>query len=437
VPIAVTPDQVLALAPDAASLKSARSLATPRPWSNLGRDERAVWGACQGSAKDPYLTQIDWQGPAFKCSCPSRKFPCKHGLALLLLLAEKPDQFTSVDPPSWVAEWINSRSQRAEARAAKENAPVDEEARAKRVEQRATRISQGLDDLELWLGDLVQQGLASAPGRGFDFWDGPAARLVDAQAPGAARRVRDLATFAASGEGWQNRMLDAIAQITLLIHAWRRLDVLPPATQADVRSGVGLTMGHDDVLQTEPVRDLWLVAGQRVMQEERIRIQRNWLTGAATGRSALVLDFSPGPGGFKNGLVPGAAIDADVCFYPGAAPLRALIKTVHSFARTPANLLGARSIAESFDDFGARAAANPWIETHPVSLRAVLPSPGAPSWWIADGSGAAIPSTPDFPLLAVSGGRPVDIFGEWNGHWCRPLMAVANGRFVPLQQALA
>jgi hypothetical protein len=437
VPIAVTPDQVLALAPDAASLKSARSLATPRPWSNLGRDERAVWGACQGSAKDPYLTQVDWQGPAFKCSCPSRKFPCKHGLALLLLLAEKPDQFTSADPPSWVAEWINSRSQRAEARAAKEAAPVDEEARAKRVEQRATRISQGLDDLELWLGDLVQQGLASAPGRGFDFWDAPAARLVDAQAPGAARRVRELASFAASGEGWQTRMLDAIAQITLLIHAWRRLDALPPATQADVRSAVGLTMGHDDVLQTEPVRDLWLVAGQRVMQEERIRVQRNWLTGAATGRAALVLDFSPGPGGFKNSLVPGAAIDAEVCFYPGAAPLRALIKAVHSFVRPPASLAGARSIAESFEDFGARAAANPWTETQPVSLRAVLPTPGATRWWIADSSGAAVPATPDFPLLAVSGGRPVDIFGEWNGHRCRPLMAVADGRFVPLQQALA
>ena len=40
-PISVQPDQVLALAPDASSLKAARSLAIPRPWSNLGRDDRA------------------------------------------------------------------------------------------------------------------------------------------------------------------------------------------------------------------------------------------------------------------------------------------------------------------------------------------------------------------------------------------------------------
>jgi uncharacterized Zn finger protein len=25
---------------------------------------------------------VDLSGPAFRCTCPSRKFPCKHGLAL-------------------------------------------------------------------------------------------------------------------------------------------------------------------------------------------------------------------------------------------------------------------------------------------------------------------------------------------------------------------
>src|SRR5215469_13062520 len=110
-PISITPEQAASLAPDAPSLKAARSLATPRPWSTLGRDDRSFWGACQGSAKDPYLTQVDWQGPAFKCTCPSRKFPCKHGLALLLLLAEQPARFEQSAAPEWVASWIQSRSQ--------------------------------------------------------------------------------------------------------------------------------------------------------------------------------------------------------------------------------------------------------------------------------------------------------------------------------------
>ncbi len=34
--------------------------------------EAAVCGLCQGSGKNPYQTQIDLIGPAFRCSCPSR-----------------------------------------------------------------------------------------------------------------------------------------------------------------------------------------------------------------------------------------------------------------------------------------------------------------------------------------------------------------------------
>jgi hypothetical protein len=435
--ISVTPEQVMGLAPDPASLKAARSLAVPRVWSGVGRDERAIWGACQGSAKDPYLTQVDWQGPAFKCSCPSRKFPCKHGLGLLLLLAEQPGLFRESEAPEWVSAWLKSRAQRTETKIAKEAGPVDEEARAKRVEQRAARVSQGLEELELWLRDLVQQGLATAPARGFEFWDGAAARLVDAQAPGVARRVREMASIAVSGEGWQARMIDAIAQITLLVHAWRRVDSLPAETQADVRAAIAPSIAHEDVLAGEAVQDLWLVAGLRIYQEERVRVQRSWLLGAMTGRAALILDFAVGGAGFKNTLVAGTTVDAEICFFPGAAPLRGLIKMVHGGTKAPPAVPGARSIAESFEEWSERAAANPWTEVHPARLSGVVPIPGGAWWSLADAQGAAIPMRPDFELLALSAGRPVDVFGEWNGHRLLPLMAGARGRFVPLGMAIA
>lgn len=79
--------QILAHAPDAASAKVNSQLTAPHHWSNLGPSQIALWGECQGSGKNPYRTQIDLNGPAFKCSCPSRKFPCKHGLGLYLLRA--------------------------------------------------------------------------------------------------------------------------------------------------------------------------------------------------------------------------------------------------------------------------------------------------------------------------------------------------------------
>ena len=81
--------QVLALAPDEASIKAARGLARPAKWLTLGHDEQALWGECKGSAL--YQISVESGEPAFKCTCPSRKVPCKHVLALLLLAADEPD----------------------------------------------------------------------------------------------------------------------------------------------------------------------------------------------------------------------------------------------------------------------------------------------------------------------------------------------------------
>src|SRR5262245_55541108 len=86
-----TVDQILALAPDSQSAKAGNQLATLRKWDRLGRNQQSIWGECQGSGEKPYQTRIDLSEPAFQCSCPSRKFPCKHALGLWLLAAQQPD----------------------------------------------------------------------------------------------------------------------------------------------------------------------------------------------------------------------------------------------------------------------------------------------------------------------------------------------------------
>src|SRR5439155_11527229 len=108
-----TPENILAMAPDAGSARAGRELSTPRPWSNLGADDRALWGECKGSGKTPYQTQVDRGGPAFQCSCPSRKLPCKHALALFLLWAGAPGDFPTGTPPARVSEWLERRDRRA------------------------------------------------------------------------------------------------------------------------------------------------------------------------------------------------------------------------------------------------------------------------------------------------------------------------------------
>src|SRR5690349_1526069 len=109
-----TRDRVLALAPDASSAKAGQDLANPRKWVTLAGDgSLAIWGECQGSGAKPYQVQVDLSEPAFKCSCPSRKFPCKHGLGLLLMFATGPELLKFADRPAWVNEWFASRAAKA------------------------------------------------------------------------------------------------------------------------------------------------------------------------------------------------------------------------------------------------------------------------------------------------------------------------------------
>ena len=109
----LTSESVLALAPDASSVKAAQALLKPGQWPTLGFNENAVWGECKGSGSKPYQVEADLSGPVFKCTCPSRKFPCKHSLALLLLRVQQEAAFTQGEAPDWVKEWLDAREKRA------------------------------------------------------------------------------------------------------------------------------------------------------------------------------------------------------------------------------------------------------------------------------------------------------------------------------------
>lgn len=136
-------DQIIKLAPDAASVKAGKGLASAAKWVLRGASDRALWGHCQGSGKNPYQTQVDLQNIAFKCSCPSHKFPCKHSLGLLFLYTSQPDLFTTGEEPDWVKEWLEKRAGKAAEKKEKADKPVDVEAQAKRLEARHKKVLNG------------------------------------------------------------------------------------------------------------------------------------------------------------------------------------------------------------------------------------------------------------------------------------------------------
>ncbi|MFF1959686.1 SWIM zinc finger family protein [Streptomyces sp. NPDC058220] len=431
-----TTEQVLALAPDDASRRAGNKLSAAGPWSEAGSSGAgAVWGLCKGSGSKPYQTIVDITGPAYRCSCPSRKFPCKHALGLLLLWAadekavgEKPEA------PGWAGDWLEERRKKSAGTA--EGAPgeggagkpADPAAARRRAERRAVRITAGASELEQRLTDLLRGGLAAAEQSGYGLWEETAARMVDAQAPGLAGRVRELGAIPGSGPGWPVRLLEESALLHLLTTGWLGLDRLPEPLAATVRTRVGLPSPAGGA----PVRDHWLVLAQDDSSDGKLITRRIRLYGRDSGRSALVLSFGAAGRSPQLGLPVGLMIEAEVTPHAGAGQLRA---DWGSQFGAPAPIQGpppGGSTAAAVEAYGRALRDDPWLESWPATLSDVIPVPEmGGGWQLADADGgSALPVAPAalsrpglWKLVALSGGGPVTVFGECGHRGFHPLAA--------------
>ncbi len=424
-------DQVLALAPDSDSAKNAKKLGNTK-----------LWGECQGSGKDPYQVRVDLSTLTMTCSCPSRKAPCKHALGLLLVAVGTPSAVPTSEPPEWVASWLAKRaaiSKRKETAAQKTavNEPPSAEQK-KRADKRQAQVTKGLDRLDLWLNDLVRNGLASVEAQPAKFWEDQSAQMVDAQAPGIATRLKSIAGIPNSSPDWPEKLLAQLGRLALLTHAFRRSGKLEAALQEDIRLLVGWRIEQEEVYaRGEKMADDWLILGQRLNDEEKVREQRTWMLGIQTGRPALVLQFAFGQTPFKEVFPLGTHQRADLAFYPSASPLRALLEARHGeiFPLTE-HLPGVDTIETFLASVAAVLARQPWQDRFLCVLQdatSICDNHGA-RWYIRDSTGAGLllEKGEHWRLLAVSGGMPVDFAGEWNGETLSPLGVLVDSKYYVL-----
>ncbi|MBD0423105.1 SWIM zinc finger family protein [Streptomyces sp. TRM S81-3] len=429
-------DQVLALAPDAASRKAGSKLGAAGPWSEAGSsDEGTVWGLCKGSGSKPYQTIVDIadvSGPAYKCSCPSRKFPCKHALGLLLLWAGGEGAVPTAQAPDWAEQWISGRRRRAEEKSAADSpgsgpGAGDPDAARRRAERRAERITAGATELEQRLTDLLRGGLAGVEQAGYGMWEETAARMVDAQASGLAARVRELGAIPASGPGWPVRLLEECALLHLLGQGWLGRDRLPDDLAATVRARVGLPVSPDG----PPVRDNWLVLAQYDTADTRLTTRRIWLHGVESNRTALLLSYGAAGRAPELALPVGLTLEAEVSAYPGGGRQRASLGKQFAPPAPTAIRPPGVSTTRAAARYGEALRDDPWLESVPVTLERVVPVPDGDSWQLADADeDTALPLTPAthhrpglWRLVALSGGEPVKVFGECGHRGFTPLAA--------------
>ena len=330
-------------------------------------------------------------------------------------------------PPARVSS-VAERWDRERVLAREPAGPKDPRAAARRAQQRETRVASGLAELDRWLCDQARQGLAASQQAGYGHWDDIAARMVDAQAPGLAERLRALASVPHSGAGWDGRLLEEYALLHLLAVAYRRRDELPPPLRETIRSRIGFNLRQADVLADgPPVRDHWQVLARRDLEQDRIRARRTWLRGRETGRDALLLSFAATGQPLDDSLTVGTDADADLVFYPGAVPLRAVVLARHD--DSDGGPPDGGPVAGLLAGYAAALAADPWLDSWPTVLE-VTPT-RAPAPAVRDTDGDALPLHPGagdcWPLFALSGGRPVTLAGEWTPRGLWPLTAWDEG----------
>lgn len=159
------------LAPNAEALKKGKELVQKGKYHDLhiDVDRTLIWGACAGSGKQPYYCSVDFFNPSIpvaRCNCPSRQFPCKHGLGIMLAYHDG-HTFTIAPIPKDILSKREKITQKAEQKEkVKENSDVAEP-KVKKAPKAATiikKIQQQLSGIELahkLLSQIIVNGIGT------------------------------------------------------------------------------------------------------------------------------------------------------------------------------------------------------------------------------------------------------------------------------------
>ncbi len=202
----LTEQSVAEMAPNDAALVAGRGLVKKGALHKLARndDGTLVFGLCKGSGKQPYEVSMDLatggDRPTCRCTCPSRQFPCKHQIALMLAFCANGAAFPVQEPPAALLEKRAKLVEKAEkkATAPAEAAPrkVDKAAAAKKAKEQ----SDALDTLETFMVDLVGAGLGGLTAKSIKAIDTQAKRMADADMRKASATLQHLSALVSADD---------------------------------------------------------------------------------------------------------------------------------------------------------------------------------------------------------------------------------------------
>lgn len=203
----ITEQLINSLAPNAAAVNNGKKISKSGGFVKLAHseDDTFYMGECKGSGKSNYITSadfIDEASPVFRCSCPSRQFPCKHSLALLFEMSEG-KSFEVCEIPQDIADKRAKKEAKA-AKAAEKAADAGDGAEEKKSTKKSSaagkaartkKIKKQLEGLKLagdMLNNLLKAGLGTMGGNSVNMYKDLAKQLGDYYLSGPQLYVRKL-----------------------------------------------------------------------------------------------------------------------------------------------------------------------------------------------------------------------------------------------------
>lgn len=435
------------LAPDQASLNAAKKLLKPAKWPVRGQapTHNTIWGECQGSGANPYYTVADVVEHGYKCTCPSRKFPCKHVLALLWQFSEGPEGFTEGEQPQWVEEWQGRRRKggntatkaapktstpknindaEAEPKAT-ELSPEEAEKKAAARAKAAARnkahtektLRTGLEAFQQWIDDQLRTGLSTFLKDPSEHCRAFSARLVDAKATELAARVDELSArlHSLSPAEQVDAALMEMGKWVLLSQAW-----LNNPEDRDAHRAIASAESQEKVLEhpdSPRSSGQWVCLGEQIFtRRDGLISHSTWLLNlsAASAQYAMLQDYYPASAGRREaGLGVGSQFEGELVYYPSRQPLRGFVQNRQALTPAPvAWSLPDKTLTQSVQQ---HLLCVPWADRSPYifSPGQILRHRSGQYWW-SDGQQHIALSNRDLPDLLL--GCPLErAFVLWRG----------------------
>ncbi|MDR1887654.1 MAG: SWIM zinc finger family protein [Prevotellaceae bacterium] len=155
---------------NAATVKNAKDLVDKNKFSglNISADNSLIWGQCAGSGAEPYRCSVDFideNKPVFRCNCPARQFPCKHGIGLLYAF-EKGLPFACAEIPGDIANKRAKIEKRTEKKEQEQSKIIEQDAKnnkpknTKIIVKKAETQLAGIEAAQKLLHNIVQMGFS-------------------------------------------------------------------------------------------------------------------------------------------------------------------------------------------------------------------------------------------------------------------------------------